>query len=65
MLELANLMETARRRDEKTVGPSLKPSPRVKLAEPPVDDEIKKPRRMPAQLNRRPPPPSHEAAERK
>ena len=42
-----------RRRSE----PSLKPSPRVKLAEPTLDDE-KKPRRMPSQLNRRPPPPS-------
>ena len=44
-----------RRRSE----PSLKPSPRVKLAEPSsVIDDDKKSRRMPSQLNRRPPPPS-------
>ncbi len=43
-----------RRRSE----PSLKPSPRVKLAEPSLIDDDKKSRRMPSQLNRRPPPPS-------
>jgi hypothetical protein len=44
-----------RRRSE----PSLKPSPRVKLAEPSgMPDDDKKLRRMPSQLNRRPPPPS-------